>query len=163
MLQNFVSKSVSSPQMHTRWQHQIPCIPCLPPPPPHLQKWKFQLRTWLWNFEVDFWKSAANAPPPPHTPGNGNFSSGLDFEIFKLTSESWSPTPPAKIGILNFLFLAFLDSALKVGRQTPTPPLAPHLRKLEFWILHFWTQLKVDLLGDTILRKLIFCPSAVNV
>ena len=29
VLQNFVSKSGSSPQMHARWQHQIPSIPML--------------------------------------------------------------------------------------------------------------------------------------
>ena len=50
VLQNFVSKSGSSPKMHTRWQHQIPCIPWAPPP----QKWKFQFRTGLRKFEVDF-------------------------------------------------------------------------------------------------------------
>ena len=29
VVQNFVSKSGSSPQMHARWQHQIPSIPML--------------------------------------------------------------------------------------------------------------------------------------
>ena len=29
VLQNFVSKSGSSPQIHARWQHQIPSIPLL--------------------------------------------------------------------------------------------------------------------------------------
>ena len=43
--------------------HVLPTHPPSTPPPP--QKWKFQLRTWLWNFEVTFWKLATNPLPPP--------------------------------------------------------------------------------------------------
>ena len=67
VLQNFVSKSASSPQMHTRWQHQIPCIPCHTLPPSTL--------------------------PPPSTQ-NGNFSSGLDLENLKLIFGNWFPWAP---------------------------------------------------------------------
>ena len=56
--------------------------PFLPPPS---QKWKFQLKTWLWNFEVDLWK-LVNSPPPPL---------GIsDFSISGLSIKSWSPSPP---------------------------------------------------------------------
>ena len=85
-------------------------IPSHPPPP---TKWKFQFRTGLRKFEVDFWKLVfMTSPPHPHKMEisvdwtgfrklevdfwklvstsshplqNGNFSSGLDLENLKLT------------------------------------------------------------------------------
>ena len=65
-----MSKFFSSPQMHARWQHQIPYIPI--------------------GLRFETLKLVTNPPPPP---GNGNFSSGLDLENLRLAFESWCLTP----------------------------------------------------------------------
>ena len=118
-----------------------------PTPPPHpSHKWKFQLWTYVWKFEVNFWKSVTNPPrnfssglmfeslkltfesqlptlPPPTLPINGNFSSGLMFESLKLTFESQSPTPP-EISALD-LCLKVWSWLLKVSCQLSPPPPFP--------------------------------------
>ena len=115
-----MSKSVSSPQIHTRWQHQIPCIPLsLPPTPSHLSKWKFQLRTWLWNFEVYFWKLVTTPLPPRPQPAEMEI---WDFSSSGLSIKSLSPTPPPPsphLWIWEFGILTFLDPPSKVGYPPP--------------------------------------------
>ena len=71
-----------------------------PIPPP--QKWKFQLRTGLRKFEVDFWKlvSDATTPSPPETPQPPTSEMEIwDFSISGLSIKSWLPTlPPPENG-----------------------------------------------------------------
>ena len=70
------------------------------PPPP--RKCKFQLRTGLRLFEVDFWKLVVDNPLK-----NVNFSARLDLENLKFTFENWSsentpPPPPPHCKYVNF-------------------------------------------------------------
>ena len=64
----------------------------------------FQLRNWL------------SPPPPPSPPEIEILGYDLDFEILKLTFESWAPPRhPHPLGIGTLGFLADLYSASKVG------------------------------------------------
>ena len=101
--------------------------PSLPhPPPPPSANGNFELRNWLWNFEVD---------TPPQQ--NRNFSSGQDLENLKLTFINWFPPtnhpPPPHHWTWEFGILANFNSASKVGNWFPPTPF-PH-QSWKFWIL----------------------------
>ena len=70
--------------------------------------------------------------PPPPPPRNGNFSSGLDFEILKLTSESRLPPthpPTPEIRIWDFSI-----SRLGIKILLPTHPPTPEMGIWDFSI-----------------------------
>ena len=119
-----------------------------------------------------------NPPLPPHM-GIWDFSKfGLSIKNWKLVSMDPPPIPPST---WDFGILANLDPASKVGNwlppDTPPPPITLHMGLWDFskfglsiksWKLvstdtplPSWTWefgILVDILGDRILRKLIFYP-----